>query len=295
MSQRLERTESDMKTKRRHELQHNTLDAELGKTVAFFKKHGWTIVWSVLGLVAVWVAISTWRSSQATNRGQTESKYAMAHADVLDLTITGKDPGAVLGVLDELIDQTAVPRVSALSCVDAGDLCAVRARRAAEALGAARATGAAPSVIAAQRKEFDTYVARAGDYYGQARDAMPDEQQIVAKAHIGLAKLAETKAGLLDGDKRTQAFADALGEYKRVASLTRAVGSPTATFAENAINRLYDAQGQLRADYTSAVRMATTLPAAPEPPATQPASKPADKTPKAGKDAGSDTGTGGAP
>ena len=41
--------------------------------------------------------------------------------------------------------------------------------------------------------------------------------------------------------------------------------------------------------------MMFTLPAAPEPPATQPASKPADKTPKAGKDAGSDTGTGGAP
>lgn len=266
-----------MKTKRRHELQHNTLDAELGKTVDFFKAHGWKVVWGVLGLVVAWVVVSTWRSSQAANRGQIESRYASTHVEVQNLLITGKDPSGVLGVLDELIGQTTVPHVAALSAVDAGDLCATRARQGAEALGAAQALGAAPSAIDGHRKDFTTYTARAADYYAQGRDAMPDQHGIVARAHIGLAKLAETRAGLLDGEKRAKAFAVALDEYKAVASLAGAVGSPPALYAANAIKRLYDAQDQLRADYASPVRMATTAPAAP---ATQPTSKPAGATSK---------------
>ncbi len=264
-----------MKSKRRHELQHNVLDAELGKTVDFFKTHGWKVVWTVLGLAAAWVAISTWQSSRAANRGRIESKYAAAHAQVQNLMITGKNPGGVLGELEDLIDQTSVPRVSALSQIDAGDLCAAGARRAAEALGAAKALGAAPSVIEGHRKDFKTYAARAADYYAQGREAMPEQDRIVAKAHIGLAKLAETRAGLLDGDQRARAFAEALSEYKAVASLSGAAGSPAAVYAAGAVKRLYDADDQLRADYVSAVRMATTVPAAP---ATQPASKPAKTT-----------------
>ena len=260
-----------MKAKRRHELQHNVLDAELAKTIEFFKKHGWKIVWVALAAAAVWTGVSMYRSSRATTGASIESRYADLHVEVGRPT---RKPEALLGELDELIEQTSVPRVSAMACVDAGDVCAAQARQAAQAVAAARTTGAGKQAVAAHRKAFEKHRGRARGYYAKARDDLPDQHLAVAKAHVGLAALAETGASLLEGDERKAAFAAALAEYRAVAKIGAVAGHPVAALAERAIRRLYDAQEELRDDYTVPVRMATTLPAAP---ATQPTSKPTTK------------------
>jgi len=268
-----------MKAKRRHELQHNVLDAELAKTIEFFKKHGWTIVWVVLAGVAIWMGISAWRSSRAAKRGQIETQYAGIHARI---GAPGQKPEVLLGELDELIDQTTVPRISALACVDAGDVCALQAHSAAQALMAARASGAGDMALGACQKEYDKHRRRAGNYYDRARDALPDEHLAVAKAHIGLAVLAETQAGLLAGDERKKAFAAALKEYRAVSEIGSVAGHPVAALAQRASRRLCDARGLLKEDYIRPVRMATTAPAAPSTqpaarPETQPATRPATR------------------
>lgn len=257
-----------MKAKRRHELQHNVLDAELAKTIEFFRKRGWTIVWVIVAGAAIWTGISMWRSSRAATRTNIESTYADVHTRVG--RGAGK-PELLLGELDDLIDQTSVPRISAMACVDAGDICAARARRAAHTLTAAQIASAGKAVIGTHRKEFGKYRDRAKGYYANARDALPDQHLAVAKAHVGLAALAETEASLLEGDLRKAAFKAALKEYKAVDEIDAVAGHPVAALAKRARRRLFDAQGQLRDDYTRPVRMATTVPAAP---ATQPASQP---------------------
>lgn len=268
-----------MKAKRRHKLQHNVLDAELAKTIQFFKKHGWTIVWIVLAVVAVWTMVSLWRSSRSSKRSEIETEFADVHARLsADYGIPNEKPEVLLSRLEKLIDQTTVPRVSALSCADAGMICAIQAHVASQSLKAGRASGAAKSVLRARQKEYDKHVRRARDYFAKARDALPDQRLAVAKAHFGLGVLAETKAALLTGDERKKAFDEARDEYLAVGKIGSVEAHPVADQADRAIRRLYDAQGRLRGDYRSAVRMATTRPAAPTTqPATRPASQPATR------------------
>lgn len=262
-----------MKAKRRHELQHNTLDVELEKTIKFFRKHGWTIITCILAAGVAWMLFSMWQSSRAEERAEIARRFDQAHDHVRGAAGMSKDPDAVLAELDELIDQTTIPRISALAAMDAGDLCASRARRAGEGLAAARETGAPASAIGEFSKAFKAQTARARGYYERARDAMPDEQIIVGRAYVGLAALAETGAGMLpEGEQRTKALGEALDQYRAAAGLSGAAGSPVAVLADNAVKRLTDDEGRLRASYVSPVRMATTAPAAPS---TQPATQPA--------------------
>lgn len=265
-----------MKAKRRHELQHNVLDAELAKTIDFFKKHGWTIIWIILAVVAVWTMISMWRSSRADNRAHIEAEFAVVHAR-LD-GVAGEKPDVLLGQLEEFIEQTDVPRVSALACVDAGMVCAMQAHKAARALSAGQASGASKRVIEAHRKEYNKHRDRARRYYERARDDLPDQHLAVAKAHFGLAVLAEMKADLLVGDKqkdeRKKAFEVARTEYLAAGKIGSVKAHPVAARADQAIRRLFDAEGRLRPDYVSPMRMAKALPADPS---TQPASRPASQ------------------
>ena len=270
-----------MKAKRRHKLQHNVLDAELAKTIEFFKKRGWTIVWVFLAAIAVWLGVSGWRSSRSAKRGDIETQYANIRARVGE---PGQKPEVLMGQLDELIDQTNVPRISALACVDAGNLCALRAHGAVQALVAAGVSGEPKAVLATHRKEFDKHRGRARRYYERARDALPEEHLAVAKAHIGLAVLAEAGADLLVGDERKGAFEAALKEYRAVGKIGSVAGHPVAALADAAVRRLCDAQGQLKDDYTKPVRIATTMPAAPSTqPSTQPATQPATRPAKPAK------------
>ena len=264
-----------MKAKRRHQLQHNVLDAELAKTIEFFKKRGWTIVWVVLAVIAVWTGISMWRTSRAHLRAQIETKHAGVHARV---AMSDQKPEVLLAQLDELIDQTRVPRISAQACVDAGDVCSRQAQIAALALEAGRMSGLPKGALDILRKEYDDHRARARGYYERARDDLPDQYPAVAKAHFGLAELAEAAASLLEGDERRKAFEAALDEYRAVGKIGSAGGHPVAALAEGEIKRLYDVQkDRVREDYCTRVRMATTRPAAPS---TQPASRPATKPAK---------------
>jgi len=264
-----------MKAKRRHELQHNTLDAELEKIIKFFRKHGWTIITCILAVVIAWMLFAMWQSSRAEDRADIVRRFEQAHAHVR--SGGAEDPEKVLAELDDLIDQTKVPRISVLAAMDAGDIVASQVRQAGEKLAAARVTGAAASVIGELNKTFEAQTARARDYYEKAREGMPDEQIIVARAQVGLAALAETGAGMLAGEQRTKALRKALDQYRAAAALSGAAGSPVAALAESAVRRLTDSEGNLKASYTSPVRMATTAPAPPPPPATQPATQPATR------------------
>jgi len=266
-----------MKAKRRHELQHNTLDAELEKTVKFFRKHGWTIISCILAACVVWIGVTWWQSGKAADRAKIENRFDEAYVHVRSGG-TSEKADAVLAELDDLIDQDTVPRVSVLARLAAGDMCASLARQAGGKLGAAGLAGAAASEIGELGKTFNAKVDRARRYYNGALEAGSDEQILVARAHLGLATLVETEAGILvKADQRKEALGKALAKYREVAAMSAVAGSPVAFRADSAIKRLTDDKGgDIEPDYISPVRMATTIPAEPETqPASQPASQPA--------------------
>ena len=58
-----------MKAERRHELEHNTLDNELAKTLSFFRKHGNTIFWCVIIAAVVFMAVTFFHQRANTRLG----------------------------------------------------------------------------------------------------------------------------------------------------------------------------------------------------------------------------------
>ena len=72
-----------MKAKRRHELQHNVLDAELGKTIDFLKVHGPKVLWGAIIVLAVVMGIYWLIASRSRKVDQIEGQYATLRSAVL--------------------------------------------------------------------------------------------------------------------------------------------------------------------------------------------------------------------
>jgi len=196
-----------MKTERRHELKHNSLDAELVKILEYLKTHGKTITMAILVLIAVisvgWIVIRNRAASVSVPRQQYDN------LKLID-TVDAKGRADALAGFEELADQTGNTKFAALGCVEAGDICM------AQHVAGDSVTGA----LALAKKHYERVVAE-----------FADEAQAVGRAHLGLAKLAE-------GERK---FDLAEQHYQNVISLgekTSALATTEATRALAAMKEL---------------------------------------------------------
>ena len=231
-----------MKSRRRHELQHNVLDAELGRVIAFFKKRGAQIAWGVVIAALIVLVVVYVRGKRRQEREEVLANYNYA---VRSLEAPGAGSDELLGLFKQLAEQDTNEPVAAMACVHVGDLYSLRMLLA----------GAGQS-----EAEDKSLAKKAATWYRQAIEDHPDELLAVAKAHLGLAKLAESKRD----------FATARSEYQvaveAAAKTHKMPGRLVVNEAERAMDRLER--------ISEPVAMATTSPA---PPATKPATQPATK------------------
>lgn len=242
-----------MKAKRRHELQQNTLDAELGKGVDWIKNHGARVLWGIVAVVAISLAVFSVFNTRSAKREWIRTSY---------FNIIGRPGGIVkddtLDTLIELAEQTKIKLIAADSCVEVGNIYFQRMRMAKDVQ---------------QRSEFEQL---AREYFNRAIEDFPDQPIAGAKGHFGLAKIAETKAALsTDADSRKLALEAARAEYEQILRTRGIDGVIILDLARMSLNNL--------AGLAEPVKMAATAPddeeaeednveAAPEPesPATQP-------------------------
>ena len=224
-----------MKSTRRHELQHNVLDAELAKTVEFFRKYGWKIFYAVVAVVVICLAIYWYVSNRSRQKAQIEDQYTQLKTRQNEGI---EQPDLLIGRFKELIGQQRAVRIAAMACIDVADIYAMQMLRARDST------------------ERDGFAAQAQEYYRKAIADFPDQKLAAAKAHIGLAKLAEGR----------REFQKAREAYQAVLAIPGLAGQPIKSIAEVGLKLL----GKLQ----EPVAMATTAPAE-EQPAGQPASRPA--------------------
>ena len=208
-----------MKARRRHELQHNVLDAELARGVDFLRRRRTLIVWSLVlvaaGILAITYAV---RSAQAKERSL---------QDTYDRLITSPAVTAqeFLDGMKSLAECTN-KRLAAMATVQVGKY------YSAQFLAAGG--------VWADPRERDLGD-QAAAYFHRAIDQFSDHRQVVAEAHLGLGRLAEST-----GD-----FAAAAGEYKTVKGMADLVGTPAVTEATEALGRLDRIKAPVRMASTS--------------------------------------------
>lgn len=231
-----------MKAQRRHDLKHNTLDAELVKILDYLKKHVKGIILATLAIVA---AISVgW--SIVRNRAAAVSvpRQQYDHLKSLDTATPGGRSKALTG-FEELSTQTGNPHVAAMACVEAADIC-VRRQIAGDFVSGA--------------------LDKAQKHYQRVIDEFSDNPAAMGRAYLGLARLAE-------GEGKFEVARD---HYQQVVAL----GDKTSLLATNSATAALKVLGDLEKPVrlaTTRPAQPTTQPTTQSaaPPATQPATAPA--------------------
>lgn len=159
-----------MKSTRRHELQHNELDAELVKVLEFFKKYRSQISWGVL--IVIVLAVGTWMWVDHS-RGKV-ADVQLRYDQVMGVVPPPQDMDGQgrLQELQDLSNQTTDSRIAAMSALAIGDTHLQEVILAGGDLGGNPATEKATAAYNRVIDEFGAY---------------PD---LVASARYGLAKLA---------------------------------------------------------------------------------------------------------
>ncbi|MDP6633596.1 MAG: hypothetical protein QGG42_01700 [Phycisphaerae bacterium] len=201
-----------MKTERRHELKHNSLDAELVKIVDYFKKHGRGISLAILVLVAAisvgWVVIRNRAAAVSVPR----QDYDLFKAS--DVSTAEGRVKALTG-FEGLADQTGNMGVAALACVEAGDIC-VRQQAAGDLVSGA--------------------LDRAKKHYQRVVSEFSDFPVAAGRAYLGLARLAEGK----------NEFTAAREHYQQVIALGDKTSQLALTVAENSLKTIGDLERPIR-------------------------------------------------
>lgn len=223
-----------MKTERRHDLKHNALDAELAKVLDYLKKHLAGIVLAILAIVAAitvgWSVVRNRAAAVSVPRQQYD------HLKSLNVFTAAARTTALAG-FEELSAQSGNPRIAAMACVEAGDIC-VRQQIAGDFVSGA--------------------LDKAQKYYKRVIDEFSDIPVATGRAHLGLARLAEGKGK----------FEVARDHYQQIV----AIGDKTSLLALNSAKGALKSLS----DIEKPIRLATTRPAQPAaPPTTQPATAPA--------------------
>jgi len=235
-----------MKSQRRHDLKQNVLSIELAHIRDFLKRRGNLLAWAAL-IVALGIFIFVYVRSR--HQGQIEDvrvRFEQLQAQAENPEVKAED---IIAGLKSLADQDSDPRVAALATVTLGDQCFMRSIVGQAAQAEQKEVGRA--LPKSQQKEL---LDQAGTYYRKVLQNFPTETDAVARAYVGLAKLAEDR-----GD-----FEEAAKEYDSAIALNVTGAAVTAQ------------EGKARlAEIKSAVPMATTMPAEEKKPQTQPATAPA--------------------
>jgi len=207
-----------MKAKRRHELQPNVLDAELGKVLGFLKNRGAHLAWGMLiAAIIIFVVVYVYKGRKDKSRQvQTEYMRLMAAQNT-----PGADAAEVIRGFEKLTAQDHNKRVAGLSCVAVGDFLAAQA------------------LFNPNTDEVERMTDNAARYYRKAFTEFPEEKLSCAKAHLGLARLLQTMG-------RTD---EARAQYQAVQDMNLQ-GYSVSIFAEAELRRLDEP--------TTPVRMATT-------------------------------------
>jgi predicted negative regulator of RcsB-dependent stress response len=234
-----------MKSRRRHELEHNVLDAELAKIIAFFRRRGFFLACCVLVVAIVVfaiIAIHNWAVRRGVEQENLYTRLVMGDPE------NPMSASERQGELESLAAQTDNKRWAAGASLF---LAMEYARRLLLARTAEE-----------QRRCLDL----ATRYYSNVVWKFPDLPWAASQAHAGLAKLAETR-----GD-----FAAARREYQAVLSMPNLEGYPVRARAAEDLKRLEE--------LTRPVRMSTASPQPTTGPTTQPvstaATQPAEPAPR---------------
>ena len=213
---------------------------ELGVVKRFLNRYGnWVLVGVTAALI---VGLIVWYYH---NRGKEQQAEERARY----MRLRRAEPSEQLAGLIELAESAKSADIAARSAVDVGDLCAVRAH-----------TPSADPAGAEARNWRD----KAEKYYRLAIEKYPDIKLVVARAHFGLAVLAEN-----EGDEKT-----AEAEYKQVLRVVH-MAYPVAREARGNLESLKERLKPVRfATTTQASQPAATTQAS-QPAATAPATRPA--------------------
>lgn len=228
-----------MKAKRRHELQENVLGSELAAVVEFFKKRGTSILVGLL-IVAVIGFVIAWAY------GQSRQKHEKLQSQLDQVSGDGLTPQERVGMLEGLSAQDDDKRIAAQAFLSLGNEYY------------ARMIAAGLKVDPADRQRLAD---RAASYYRSVIAGYAEHKALVASAHLGLGKLAESGQDL-DG---------ARAEYEAALAIDGLAGHPVAQLIQESLDQLDD--------LGEPVLMASTRPARPQPataPATVPATAPAE-------------------
>jgi hypothetical protein len=163
-----------MKAERRHALQQNVLDAELGKVVEFFRRHGKYVAWGVFALALV---LFVWLYARSSAQAKERTRQDLFHRMVINLEISEE----TLAALEEIADQDPNKFRAATACVTVADYC----------LQSVVKGGAAMS-----SEERIKRIQKAEAWYDRTVRDFSGYPGAVARAHLGLAAIQEIRRGL---------------------------------------------------------------------------------------------------
>jgi hypothetical protein len=219
-----------MKAQRRHELKENVLARELDQMRGLLSRYGNWIAGGIAAVVVVFLVVWYYHS-----RSVRELSEEQARLDSLVSEPNFTDEQRLEG-LTGLADHARSPVVGASAAVTAGDMLSERY------LDGMRRTPPEDSPQTRQQAEKS---------YRLAIEKYPERKLFAARAHFGLAVLAETA-----GD-----FATAKGEYEQVVRLVDAT-YPVAVEAQGRLRTLpLHSQPVRFATTTQATQRAATRPA----------------------------------
>jgi len=182
-----------MKSQRRHELEHNTLDTEINKTINFFKKHLNKILAVVLVALVLIVSWMWWDRSRTQKAWEVQSQYDQL---CVNMNQSKGDPAATDKLINGFLNlskDSSSPQIAANSLLQIATLYSL------QGLGAVESDE--------QKKAFD----QATSYYKKVVSECGKFPFVVAGAKIGLGKLAETRNDIPEARKLYEAAAKTPG------------------------------------------------------------------------------------
>lgn len=201
-----------MKSTRRHELQQNTLNAELAKLVGFFRKHGTKISWAVLIAALIFLVVVLWNRRQQQKDADLAARYS-AVIPSISMVMYDTDDEKAEGVIDGLkkvVEDGGTRPTAADAALQIANLCAARVPLQTDPAGRQK------------------WAQRARDGYQAVLAKYTDNAPAIGAAHAGLGRLAET-----EGD-----FATARREFQAVVDTPSLKGYPVYAAAQSGLEGL---------------------------------------------------------
>jgi len=226
-----------MKSQRRHELQKNVLNVELAKIMEFLKAKGNYLSWGLLIVAVIVLAGVLWHRHSSSQGAEYQLEY--------DRLVMGQ------GLEAELKPDERLDRLQRLAANDSDP---VRAAMENYNVGNEYAQKMLVGANDAERKSFaDQAIA----YYRSIIEKYPKQRLMVAKAHLGMAKV----------DESIKDFDGAGREYDAMIGMMDLANYPLMQFARDAKT----AMDQLKTPVVMASTAPSTQPATSSAPASRPA------------------------